>query len=102
LAAGAGLEWKLNRNAGFFLEADYSSRQVRRLSGSGWMQSDDGYNRWKGEWWIRKYWRERAWGILHQEYPSNYWPDELLSERVRPFNLDLSGAEARIGLYFRF
>jgi hypothetical protein len=50
LAAGAGLEWKLRRNIGFFLEVDYAYRMVRRLSGSGYLQLDNSPKEWTGEW----------------------------------------------------
>ncbi len=101
LAAGAGLEWKLSRNTGFFLEVDYAYRRVRHLSGPGWRQTKTEYKEWTGEWWIKNFWLQEKWGTFYGEFPSNSWPDKQLPRRVREFDLDLSGAEAKIGLYFR-
>jgi len=101
LAAGAGLEWKLNRSAGFFLELDYAYRMVRSLSGPGWSRLDNETREFTGIWGIKYVRLEREWGILESEFPSNYWPEGNNYMKIRDFRLDLSGTEVRMGFYVR-
>ena len=101
LAAGAGLEWKLNRSAGFFLELDYAYRVVRGLSGPGWSRLENETKEFSGTWGIKYIRLVSEWGILESEYPSNYWPEGNNYNKIRDFKLDLSGMEAIIGFYFR-
>lgn len=101
LTVGAGLKWLLKYNSGFFLEADYAYRKVRRLAGPGCLKTRDTVEEWSGEWWIKDTYREQPWGIFHMEFPSNYWPEEQLQRRLRRFELDLSGLEVRVGFFFR-
>ena len=101
LAAGAGLEWKLSRSAGFFLEVDYAYRMVRSLSGPGRTELDNETKEFTGTWGVKYVRMDREWGILESEYPSNFWPEGNTYDNIRDFKLDLSGMEAKIGFYFR-
>lgn len=101
LSGGAGLSLALSRRTGLFLEAGYAWQTVSKVTGPGISISTIETKSWNGEWAMKAFLKERDWGSFYVEYPSNYWPEHLLPNRVRPFKLDLSGAQVRVGFYYR-
>ncbi len=101
LSAGGSLNLALGPRLGVFIEAGYDWRTVNELSGPGRSVSNLENKKWEGPWAMKSYSKVREWGSYYQEFPSNYWPEELLPQRVRSFKLDLSGAQVRIGFFYR-
>jgi hypothetical protein len=103
LHLGGKLDWDVAKNYGLFIEGGYAYQAVSDLSGPGTRSMTSHRENWEGEWAIKQDIQERPWGIAHFLWPSNAW---TLSQgtwwRARDFDLDLSGFQLRLGLYFRF
>jgi hypothetical protein len=99
---GARVYLDITRNLGFFMEGGYAYRLVKKLTGSGRFTDESGTETWKGDWEIKKRFKEMYWGYIHYQYPSNYWEGADESLETRDFKLDLSGFQVKVGIYFRF
>jgi hypothetical protein len=99
---GGRLSYPITRSFAIFLEASYAYQVVKSVSGSG-REDRDGRNvSWDGRWGIKSETVEAAWGEFNTEFPTGYWPDNSETERIRDFELDLSGFQLKLGLSFRF
>jgi len=101
LAAGAGLSLALGPKLGVFLEIGYAWQRVNEVSGPGISISSIEEKSWDGTWNMKYISLARSWGNFYQEFASNYWPEDQLAKLARPFRLDMSGAQVRIGFCFR-
>jgi hypothetical protein len=101
LAAGAGLHLALGPRLGVFLEAEYAWQRVKNLTGPGTSVIDGIRLNWDGPWKMKVHSLDRPWGNFYREYASNYWPEEELAKLARPFTLDVSGFQARVGFSIR-
>jgi len=101
LSVGTELTMALGPKLGVFLEAGYAWLRVGKISGPGSNADNIDNKSWDGQWAMKAYSLARDWGNFYQEYPSNYWPEDQLSLRARPFRLDLSGVQLRVGFSYR-
>ncbi|MGD9347330.1 MAG: hypothetical protein PVH84_15800 [Candidatus Aminicenantes bacterium] len=85
-----------------FLEAGYAYQVVKSISGPGGEEMDGRSTTWDGRWGIKRETVAAAWGELEMEFPTAHWSDNSEEDRVRDFELDLSGFQLRLGLSFRF
>jgi hypothetical protein len=96
-------DYLLTRRTGLFVECGYAFQSVRGISGPG-TRSDTGLrDTWEGEWAMKQMVQVEPWGTGRFLWPSNAW--ELFGGewwRARDFKLDLSGFQARVGVFFRF
>jgi hypothetical protein len=103
LQAGVRLDFEFAKRYGFFLESGYAYQTVSDISGPGTRSMTSHRERWEGDWGIKQDIRVQPWGTAHFLWPSNGWG---LSQgtwwRTRDFELDLSGFQIRLGVYFRF
>jgi hypothetical protein len=103
LQAGAKMDFNLAERYGLFIEGGYAYQRVSDLSGPGTRSMTSHRETWEGEWAIKQDIRVRPWGTAHFLWPSNGW--EFFQGtwwRAQDFELDLSGFQVKIGLYFRF
>jgi hypothetical protein len=102
-SVGAGLSYQLTRRYGLFLESGYAFQKISHLSGPG-TRSITGYrDSWEGDWGMKQMVANEPWGTGRFLWPSNGW--ELFNgnwSRARDFKLDLSGFQAKVGVFFRF
>jgi hypothetical protein len=104
-AFGLGLkaDYLVTQRAGLFVEGGYAFQSVRGISGPG-TRSDTGLrDTWEGEWAMKQMVQTEPWGTGRFLWPSNAW--EMFGGewwRARDFKLDLSGFQARIGVFVRF
>jgi hypothetical protein len=100
---GLKADYLLTRRAGLFIEGGYAFQAVRGISGPG-TRSDTGLrDTWEGEWAMKQMVQTEPWGTGRFLWPSNAW--ELFGGewwRARDFKLDLSGFQARFGIFVRF
>ena len=103
LQAGAKLDFNLAKRYGLFIEVGYAYQKVSDLSGPGTRSLTSHRETWEGDWAMKQDIRARPWGTAHFLWPSNGW-DYFQGTwwRARDFELDLSGFQVKIGLYFRF
>jgi len=103
LQVGAKMDFDFAKHYGLFVEGGYTYQTVSDLSGPGIRSITSHRETWEGDWGIKQDVRVRPWGTAHFLWPSNGWN---LSQgtwwRVRDFELDLSGFQLRLGIYFRF
>jgi hypothetical protein len=99
---GGRLNYPVFRSFEIFLEASYAYQVVKSISGSGREDRDGRITTWDGRWGIKSETGATGWGELESEFPTSYWPDNSEAERLRDFELDLSGFQLRLGLAFRF
>jgi hypothetical protein len=99
---GGRLSYPIIRSFEVFLEAGYAYQVVKSISGSGREERDGRSLSWDGRWGIKSETVAAAWGGLETEFPTGYWPDNSEAERIKDFELDLSGFQLRLGLSFRF
>jgi hypothetical protein len=101
--AGAKLDFDFAKHYGLFIEGGYTYQNVSDLSGPGIRSMTSHRETWEGDWGIKQDVRERPWGTASFLWPSNAW---VVSQgtwwRARDFELDLSGFQIRLGVYFRF
>ena len=103
LQVGAKMDFDLAERYGLFIEGGYHSQKVSELSGPGTRSMTSHRETWEGEWAIKQDIRTRPWGTAHFLWPSNGW--EFFQGtwwRAQDFELDLSGFQIKIGIYFRF
>jgi hypothetical protein len=100
---GLKADYLLTRRSGVFIEGGYAFQSVRGVCGPG-TRSDTGQrDTWEGEWAMKQMVSVEPWGTGRFLWPSNGW--ELFGGdwwRARDFKLDLSGFQARVGVFFRF
>jgi hypothetical protein len=100
---GLKADYLLTRRSGVFIEGGYAFQSVRGVTGPG-TRSDTGQrDTWEGEWAMKQMVKVEPWGTGRFLWPSNGW--ELFGGdwwRARDFKLDLSGFQARVGVFFRF
>jgi len=103
LQAGARLDFDFAKNYGLFAEGGYAYQNVSDLSGPGTRSMTSTRETWEGEWGIKQDVKFMPWGTASFLWPSNGW--DLAQGtwwRSRDFELDLSGFQIRLGIYFRF
>jgi hypothetical protein len=103
LQAGAKMDFNFAERYGLFIEGGYAHQKVSDLSGPGTRSMTSHRETWEDEWAIKQDIRVRPWGTAHFLWPSNGW--EFFQGtwwRAQDFELDLSGFQIKIGLYFRF
>lgn len=100
---GLKADYLLTRRTGIFVEGGYAFQSVRGVHGPG-TRSDTGLrDTWEGEWAMKQKVQVEPWGTGRFLWPSNAW--ELFGGewwRARDFELDLSGFQLRVGVFFRF
>jgi hypothetical protein len=97
------LDYALTRRAGVFVESGYAFQKVPNLSGPGTRSYTGHRDSWEGEWAMKQMVQIEPWGTARFLWPSNGW--DLFGGnwwRARDFTLDLSGFQARLGVFFRF
>jgi hypothetical protein len=97
------VDWDIAKHYGLFVEGGYAYQTVTELSGPGIRSMTSHRETWEGNWGIKQDFRERPWGTASFLWPSNAW---VVSKgtwwKARDFELDLSGFQFRLGVYFRF
>jgi hypothetical protein len=103
LQVGAKLDYDFSKHYGLFIEGGYAYQTVSDLSGPGTRSMPSHRETWEGDWGIKQDVQVRPWGTASFLWPSNAW---VVSQgtwwRTRDFQLDLSGFQLRLGIYFRF
>jgi hypothetical protein len=103
LQVGAKLDFDFAKRYGLFIEGAYAYQSVSDISGPGIRSMTSHRETWEGDWGIKQDVRVRPWGTASFLWPSNAW---VVSQgtwwRARDFELDLSGFQVRLGIYFRF
>ena len=102
LDLGGRLSYPIIRRFEIFLEASYTYQVVKSISGSGREERNGRSATWDGQWSIKNETVAAAWGELESEFPTGYWPTNSEEDRLRDFELDLSGFQLKLGLSFRF
>lgn len=102
LDVGGRLVYPLYKSLGIFLEAGYAYQVAKNVSGGGREVKDDRTETWDGRWGIKRETISTPWGDLVLDLPTNYWPNDSNTGKLRDFELDLSGFQVRLGLSFRF
>ncbi|MDH5744883.1 MAG: hypothetical protein OEZ52_15170, partial [Candidatus Aminicenantes bacterium] len=102
LDVGGRLAYPLFESLRIFLEGGYAYQVTKNISGDGREIKDDSSETWDGRWSIKREEIRTPWGELVLDIPTNYWPTNSDSEKLRDFELDLSGFQLRLGLSFRF
>jgi hypothetical protein len=100
---GAKLDYLLTRRTGVFIEGAYAFQTVTGVSGPGTRSLTGHRDAWEGEWAMKQMVTIEPWGTGRFLWPSNGW--ELFAGewwRARDFKLDLSGFQAKVGIFFRF
>jgi hypothetical protein len=103
LQIGAKLDLDIAKQYGLFLEGGYAYQNVSDISGPGIRSMTSHRETWEGDWGIKQDVRVRPWGTAQFLWPSNGWN---LAQgtwwRARDFELDLSGFQIRLGIFYRF
>jgi hypothetical protein len=103
LQVGTKLDFDFAKHYGLFVEGGYAYQNVSEISGPGIRSMTSHRETWEGDWGIKQDVRVRPWGTAQFLWPSNAW---VVSQgtwwRARDFELDLSGFQVRLGIYFRF
>ena len=103
LQTGAKLDFSFAKRYGLFLEGGYAFQKVSDISGPGTRSISSHRETWEGDWAIKQDIRTRPWGTAYYLWPSNAWNYfQGTWWRAREFELDLSGFQLKLGLYFRF
>ncbi len=103
LQGGARLDFDFAKHYGLLIEGGYAYQTVSGVSGPGTRSLTSHRDSWEGEWSMKQDIKVQPWGTARFLWPSNAW--ELFEGtwwRARDFELDLSGFQFRIGLYYRF
>ena len=103
LQVGAKLDFDFAKQYGLYVEGGYAYQTVSEVSGPGIRSMTSHRETWEGDWGIKQDVRIMPWGTAQFLWPSNGWN---LAQgtwwRARDFELDLSGFQVRLGIYFRF
>ncbi len=103
LQAGAKLDFDFAKHYGLFVEGGYAYQTASDFSGPGTRSMTSHRETWEGDWGIKQDIRVRPWGTAHFLWPSNGWGVSRGTWwQARDFELDLSGFQIRLGVYFRF
>ncbi len=103
LQAGAKLDFDFAKHYGLFVEGGYAYQTASDFSGPGTRSMTSHRETWEGDWGIKQDIRVRPWGTAHFLWPSNGWAvSQGTWWQARDFELDLSGFQIRLGVYFRF
>ena len=103
LQAGAKVDFNITKRYGLFVEGGYAYQVVHDVSGPGVRSINTNRDTWEGDWGIKQDIKSEPWGTARFLWPSNGWT--IFGGtwwRTRDFKLDLSGFQARIGLFYRF
>jgi len=103
LQTGAKLDFSFAKRYGVFLEGGYAFQKVSDISGPGTRSMSSHRESWEGEWAMKQDIRALPWGTAYFLWPSNGWSYfHGTWWRARDFELDISGFQLKLGLYFRF
>jgi hypothetical protein len=102
LDLGGRLNYPIISSFEIFLEASYAYQVVKSVSGPGREEIDGRTATWDGRWGIKGETVSAPWSEIETESPTGYWPNNSEDDRIRDFELDLSGFQLRLGLSFRF
>jgi hypothetical protein len=102
LDLGGRINYPLVASFEIFLEASYAYQVAKSISGPGMEDIDGRSTSWDGRWGIKRETLSAPWGEFDTEFPTGYWPNNSEEERIRDFELDLSGFHLKLGLSFRF
>jgi hypothetical protein len=102
LDLGGRLNYPVISSFEIFIETSYAYQVVKSISGPGREELDGITASWDGRWGIKGETVSAPWGEVGTEFPTSYWPENSEDERIRDFELDLSGFQLRLGLSFRF
>jgi hypothetical protein len=102
LDLGGRLSYPIISSFEIFLEASYAYQVVKSISGPGREEMDGRSATWDGRWGIKGETVSAPWSEIETEFPTGYWPNNSEDDRIRDFELDLSGFQLRLGLSFRF
>ena len=102
LDLGGRFSYPLISSFEIFLEASYAYQVVKSISGPGREEIDGRSTTWDGRWGIKRETVSAPWTEIETEFPTGYWPNNSEDDRIRDFELDLSGFQLRLGLSFRF
>ncbi len=101
--AGAKLDFDFARRYGLLVEGGYAYQTVSSVSGPGTRSVTSHRDSWEGDWAMKQDIKVQPWGTARFLWPSNGWNlFEGTWWRARDFELDLSGFQLRIGIYYRF
>ena len=103
LQTGVKMDLDFAKHYGLFMEGGYAYQAVSTVSGPGTRSFPSHRDSWEGEWAMKQDIQIRPWGTARFLWPSNGW--EIFGGtwwRARDFELDLSGFQVRIGIYYRF
>jgi len=100
---GLKADYLLTRRTGVFVEGGYAFQSVRGVAGPGTRSLTGHRDTWEGDWAMKQMVAIEPWGTGRFLWPSNAW-DLFGGEwwRARDFELDLSGFQVRVGVFFRF
>ena len=103
LHTGIRMDFNFSRTIGLFVEGGYAYQAVYKVSGPGKRSITSQRESWEGDWAIKENVKAYPWGTINLTWPSNGWKG-LDGDwwRAGDFNLDLSGFQARIGIFYRF
>jgi hypothetical protein len=102
LDLGGRFSYPLLSSFEIFLEASYAYQVVKSISGPGREEMDGRSSAWEGRWGIKRETVSAPWAEIETEFPTSYRPNNPEEDRIRDFELDLSGFQLRLGLSFRF
>lgn len=102
LDLGARLSYPIIRSLAIFAEASYAFQAVKSISGPGREERDGRSLTWDGTWSIKSETAAAPWGELETEFPTSHWPNNSEENKVKGFELDLSGFQLRLGVSLRF
>lgn len=99
--AGVRLNIALGSSFGVFVGAGYAYQSASNISGIGREDRNGIITDWDGQWQIKNETLSAFWGQQLIRFPTSYWPEGGTAPG-EDFNLDLSGFQLQVGLYFRF
>lgn len=103
IQVGTKIDLNLSRRTGLFFEGGYAAQAVPRISGPGTRSLISHRDTWEGEWGIKQDVKSEPWGTARFLWPSNGWTVFRGTWWYsRDFKLDLSGFQAKLGLFYRF
>lgn len=100
---GARLDLRLKDRLGMFMQGGYAYQRVDSVSGPGMRSLASHRDSWEGDWGIKQDIKVEPWGTARFLWPSNGWT--IFGGtwwRLRDFELNLSGVQVRMGLFYRF
>lgn len=109
LNMGGRLNFAFSEKAGVFLAGELIYGKVKNPSGEGYWKwtkyhyiqgSSSAQTSWEGEWYIREFSWSPYWGSFSETYPES--SPSNLNEKVRDFELNLSGFRLLFGFFVKF